>query len=130
MSLLQIPQDVTASLWSDIIPGEALEMQIDIDRVLSAEELSRLQAQLENELSLLGPVSHDGNTLRIRFYCPQTTDVGMWPLWAIIALVSAIPVAIIAWRLFTTDPMDWVPFLGVVGMLGLGGYIVYKAVTK
>jgi len=132
MSLLQIPQDVTASLWADIIPGEALEMQIDVDRPLSAGELSCIQSQLESEpIVLLAPITQDkSNTLHIRFRNPETEGVGIWPLWAIIGLVAAIPVGIIAWRLFTVDPMEWVPFLTIVGMLGLGGYIIYKAITK
>ena len=116
----------------DIIPGASLEMQIDVDRPLSAEELSCIQSQLESEpIVLLAPITQDkSNTLHIRFRNPETEGVGIWPLWAIIGLVGAIPVGIIAWRLFTVDPMEWVPFIAVIGLLGLGGYIIYKAVTK
>ena len=103
------------------------ELEIDLDRELSNKELVDLDVKLA-EFPVTDIFQDRSKILHVKFRFPDTKGTAIWPLWAIVALVSAIPVGITGWKLFTWEPepvdiMKWVLPLGAVL---LGGYLIYK----
>lgn len=108
------------------------ELELDLDRILTSDELSRIEQQFIDWPVSLASLSQDkAGTLRIRFYAPKSEGVAIWPLWAIIAIVAAIPVGILGWKLFTMEPEELIlKYLLPIGAIGLGGYLLYREFTR
>ena len=125
---------MVSSASAPLVTKTPYELQIELERSLSEDELCRLAEglkllKLEPPIELKSLSQDEANTLYISFDGPRPEGFGIvW--WLIPALLALIPVGAVTWKLFSWEPEEMFPtlikYLLPLAAVGIGAYLIIR----
>lgn len=125
---------MVSSALAPLVTKTPYELQIELERSLSEEELCQLAEglkllKLDPSIELKSLSQDEANTLYISFDGPRPEGVAI-PFLLIAGLLALLPVGALTWKLFAWEPEQMFPtlikYLLPLAAVGIGAYLIIR----